>query len=91
MKAGKLSLETLWSQLLDIDFLKTAPRLEVPVYFFAGRHDYQTPFLLVEQYFDMLECPYKELIWFENSAHLLNYEEPMKFHEECIKVKEKMA
>jgi pimeloyl-ACP methyl ester carboxylesterase len=88
IKAGKFSLYALWNQVLDINFLETAPKLDIPIYFFAGKHDFQTPFQLVEQYFHTLKCPNKELIWFENSGHLLNYEEYQKFNRECIKIKE---
>lgn len=91
MKAGKLSLETIWPQLTNIDFRKSIPRLEVPVYIFAGTHDYQVPSELSKQYYDLLEAPHKEFIWFENSAHLLNFEEPEKFFKECLRIKEKYA
>lgn len=33
--------------------------------------------------------PHKEFIWFENSAHLMNFEEPEKFYNECLKIKHK--
>jgi pimeloyl-ACP methyl ester carboxylesterase len=91
MKAGKLSLETIWPQLQEIDFRLTAPRLEVPVYIFAGRFDYQVPSQLAKEYFDQLKAPYKEFIWFENSAHVLNFEEQEKFYHECLKIKEKLT
>jgi pimeloyl-ACP methyl ester carboxylesterase len=89
LKAGKFSLDSLWDEIADINFIETVPKLEIPVYIFAGKHDFQTPFRLAEQYFHTLECPHKEFIWFENSGHLLNYEEVEKFNEECIKIKEK--
>ncbi len=67
-------------QLLNVNFLKDAPRLEIPVYFFAGRHDYNTPWELVQEYYDKLDAPKgKHLVWFENSAHSPNLEEPEKF------------
>lgn len=88
MKAGKFSLDSLWQELMEVNFLETISELEVPVWFLAGKHDYQTPFQLVEQYFNTLECPKKELVWFENSGHLLNYEETDKFNEVCLKIKE---
>jgi pimeloyl-ACP methyl ester carboxylesterase len=91
MKAGKLSLEAIWPQLLNIDFRKSVPSLEVPVYIFAGKHDYQVPYELSKQYFDLLGAPHKEFVWFENSAHLLNFEEPEKFYNECLKIKRKFA
>ncbi|MFC4802866.1 alpha/beta fold hydrolase [Neobacillus sp. GCM10023253] len=91
IKAGKFCLETMWEELLPIDFITNAIKLEVPVFIFAGRQDYQTPSALAKQYFDALQCPYKEFVWFENSAHLLNFEEPEKFYHECIKIKQRLT
>jgi pimeloyl-ACP methyl ester carboxylesterase len=88
-KAAKLSLNKMWKPLLGIDFLSTVPKLEVPVYFFVGQHDFQTPTELTEQYYELLECPYKEFIVFEDSAHMLNFEEPEKFYQECLRIKER--
>jgi pimeloyl-ACP methyl ester carboxylesterase len=89
VKAARFSIEAIWPELLEIDFLRSAAKLEVPVYIFAGRHDYQTPFELAQRYFEALECPYKELVWFENSAHMVKYEEPEKFDRECLRIKQK--
>lgn len=70
----------MWDEIMETDFFEQAPRLEVPIYFFLGRHDYNTPFELAEQYFEMLDAPSgKELIWFEDSAHSPNFEETEKF------------
>jgi len=70
----------MWEEMSRINFIEQAPRLEVPVYFFAGRYDYNTPFELVEEYYEILEAPRgKHLVWFENSAHSPNLEEPAEF------------
>jgi esterase/lipase len=45
-----------------------------------GKHDYEVPSVLAEQYFNIIEAPKKELIWFENSAHFANIEEKEKFN-----------
>lgn len=70
----------IWS----FDFRTSVNQVDVPVYFFTGRHDYDTPFSLVEQYYDVLSAPKKEIIWFENSAHFPFYEEPQKFNRMII-------
>ena len=49
---------------------------EVPILFFSGRHDYQTPVTLSNQWFNEINAPYKELIHFEESSHLIVNEEP---------------
>ncbi|MBP2638785.1 MAG: alpha/beta hydrolase, partial [Firmicutes bacterium] len=55
------------------------PELKVPVYFFLGLYDYVTPTPSVEEYCKVLKAPYKEIIWFELSAHRMDVEEPEKF------------
>ncbi|MCZ4695579.1 alpha/beta fold hydrolase [Ancylomarina euxinus] len=72
----------VWS----FDFSRTHLDLSLPVYFFMGNHDYDTPFTLVEQYYNTLKAPRKQLVWFENSAHFPFYEERGKFISELIKL-----
>jgi pimeloyl-ACP methyl ester carboxylesterase len=51
-------------------------RLGCPLLIFAGRYDYTTPNSPVRQWFDRVEAPSKQWIWFENSAHMMYLEEP---------------
>jgi pimeloyl-ACP methyl ester carboxylesterase len=60
--------------------------VEVPVYFFTGRHDYTTPFELIELFYEQLEAPRKKLIWFDNSAHFAFYEEPQRFAQKMVDI-----
>lgn len=79
------TLETLWEEIIkEIDLPKDAKKFSMPVYFILGKHDYNTPFELAEEYFTKLQAPKKELIWFEKSAHSPNFEEPEKFDEVMI-------
>ena len=58
------------SWLYALDLFSEIPRLEVPVFFMAGRFDYKTPSVLVEEYYSSLDAPAgKQLFWFELSAH----------------------
>ncbi len=87
LQGGWFSTKIMWDEILKINFLEQAPRLEAPVYFFEGRHDYNTPWELVQEYYDALDAPRgKHLVWFENSAHSPNLEEPERFVEEMAKV-----
>jgi pimeloyl-ACP methyl ester carboxylesterase len=78
------SIEKVWFDLEGIDFIRSARKLDVPVYFFAGRHDYNTPFELVVEWAEMLEAPHVEIVWFEDSAHNALIEEPERFQDELI-------
>ena len=84
------SIKQMWTkEIMPVNFLNQVPRLEVPVYFFEGRHDYNTPWELVQEYYTKLDAPQgKHLVWFENSAHSPNLEEPKNFVEELVKVKQ---
>ncbi len=61
-------------------------KLEVPVYFFIGRHDINAPVSLAEDYYNRLEAPNKELVWFEHSGHSAWINETDKFVEETVRV-----
>lgn len=76
------AVRNLWDDIADIDLVEQVPRIEVPVYFIAGRHDYNTPSELVEDYYKQLDAPAgKHLIWFENAAHMPEFEDPNQFYQ----------
>jgi pimeloyl-ACP methyl ester carboxylesterase len=77
-------LEMWLNEIRETDFFRTIPRVEVPVYFFAGRRDYNSAFEVVERYAEALEAPRKEIVWFERSAHSPNLEEPDRFQETMV-------
>lgn len=74
----------LWQELLTINLEKQVSSFKVPIYFVLGKHDYEVPSVLAEQYFKIIEAPKKELIWFENSAHFAFTEENEKFNDLLI-------
>ena len=75
------AVRNLWEDIASINLFEQVPRLDVPVYFIAGKHDYNTPSELVEQYYDRLEAPSgKSLIWFDNAAHMPEFEDPEQFY-----------
>jgi pimeloyl-ACP methyl ester carboxylesterase len=64
------SFNDVYPQLEDLDFITQAPKLEVPVYIFAGRNDVNAMYTIVEQYYNVLEAPRKELIWLDGGHGL---------------------
>jgi pimeloyl-ACP methyl ester carboxylesterase len=75
------SMRALWPQLLDVNLFEQVPALEVPVFLMEGRHDWEVPSILAARYYEALGAPSKQLIWFENSAHLPNAEERERFNQ----------
>ena len=64
------SFNAVYPQLEGLDFARQAPTLEVPVFFFVGRHDVNAMPALVEEYYDVLSAPDKNLIWLEGGHGL---------------------
>jgi pimeloyl-ACP methyl ester carboxylesterase len=79
--AAEKSFNMLLPDLLSIDLNNSVPKVEVPVYFAVGRHDYMAPTEVSKAYFSRLVAPKKEWIWFENSAHFPQWEEAENFHD----------
>lgn len=75
----------VYQQLYDIDLRRDYAKLNVPIYFFEGRHDINAPTSLVEEYMAVLEAPKKEIVWFEHSGHSPWINERDKFVEELLK------
>lgn len=63
------------------DFMNTAKSMDVPVYLLLGHHDYNCSYKLAEAWYEALEAPEKKLIWFEDSAHSPQWEEPDKWND----------
>jgi len=77
----KFSCRLMGGEIMGVNLLREIPELAIPVFFFTGRYDYTTPFVLVEQFYASLRAPSKKLIWFEHSAHMPHVEEPDNFNE----------
>jgi pimeloyl-ACP methyl ester carboxylesterase len=74
------SMRLLWPELSRVNLFEAVPELTIPVFFIEGRFDHEVPSEIAEKYFKALRAPSKELIWFENSAHLPNAEERDAFN-----------
>lgn len=72
----------VYQQLYDIDMRRDYTKLDVPVYFFLGRHDVNAPTVLVEEYIQVLDAPDKGIVWFEHSGHSPWINEGAKFVKE---------
>jgi len=78
----------LLPELAGLDLFEMLPRLDVPVFLLQGRHDYVAPAAIAEEYYRTLEAPKgKQLIWFEESAHMPHDEEPERFRETVLTIK----
>lgn len=72
----------LYNEILNIN-LEDRIHFQIPIFIFGGRKDPITPAYPVYQYFEKINSPHKEHIWFENSGHNCFFEETEKFFH-CI-------
>jgi pimeloyl-ACP methyl ester carboxylesterase len=62
-------------QLAAASFTKLN-KLDCPMFLFEGRHDQVIPSMITAAWFGKLNAPTKEIVWFENSGHMMMIEEP---------------
>jgi hypothetical protein len=77
--ANDVSLDAMTPALPSLDFARTMPSLQVPVFFFLGRYDHHVGSAIAARYFDVPHAPYRRLVWFDHSAHNPSFEEPARF------------
>ncbi|MDQ6807830.1 MAG: alpha/beta hydrolase [Verrucomicrobiota bacterium] len=82
----RYSFGRLWKEIFyETSLFKQAPRIDVPVYFFLGRHDKVVTSEVAQRYFDALDAPRgKQIVWFEHSGHWPHFEEPEKYRATLI-------
>ena len=81
IRGYKYVLKAMWSEVAGINLASACPSFVMPYYVFDGRLDFNTPASLAEEYFNAIDAPRKELIWFEQSGHNPMGDEPELFKE----------
>ncbi|MDZ7267886.1 MAG: alpha/beta hydrolase [candidate division KSB1 bacterium] len=85
IRANNVSLEAMHDELLKLDLARDVPALDVPVLFFLGRYDRHTDSEIASTYFGHLKAPLKRLIWFDESAHNIPFEEADRFNTTLVR------
>ena len=78
----------LLPELASIDQAVTVPRMDVPVVVVQGRHDQVAPGPAAERYTRLLQAPGKRLVWFDNSAHTPHLDEPGRYRDLLLEVRD---
>jgi pimeloyl-ACP methyl ester carboxylesterase len=86
VRGALYSLRTLWPEVSRLNLETAVPELKMPVFFFLGRHDHQVAAETSEAYFEKLIAPSKQLVWFEDSAHMPPFEEAERFNEKMVEL-----
>lgn len=75
---------SVYNEACQENLMARLPAVGCPVYFFAGRKDYQTNSSIAEEYYAMLDAPKKGFFWFEFSAHSVPGSEPERLQQLII-------
>jgi pimeloyl-ACP methyl ester carboxylesterase len=78
------SRKELLEELNAIDLPSLGPAFAVPIFFFQGTHDQQTPIELAEEYFSAISAPHKGLVRFEGCHHFVVMNRPDLFLRELL-------
>ena len=71
------SFKVLWPALWRVSFVHQN-HFGLPVIFLHGSHDVNDSASLLDEWFETIQAPYKKLVWFEDSGHYPEEEEPGK-------------
>ena len=75
---------TLFKEASQKNLTVSLPKVNCPVYFFVGRTDQQTNFVLSAKYYNQLIAKKKALFWFNKSGHQIPVTEPGLLQEVII-------
>ena len=78
----------LYSELGDFDYRKSIADIKIPVFFISGEYDYNCPWMLVEDYCDLLNAPQKKFYKISGSAHSPLWENAEESNKVMTEIKE---
>jgi pimeloyl-ACP methyl ester carboxylesterase len=52
---------------------------KVPIYYVFGENDWQTPYVLAQEYFTRINAPYKKFYSIPNAGHMTMVDQPAQF------------
>ncbi|HYY82219.1 MAG TPA: alpha/beta hydrolase [Actinomycetes bacterium] len=87
LRGIRASQAALVPELAATDLVRTMPRVGVPIVMVQGRLDQVAPGEAAQRFYDALEAPSKQLVWFEQSAHTPHLEEPERFRDVVMTVR----
>ncbi len=81
----------IWDEQQQYDAFTRHPSIDAPIFLLVGRHDRVISPDLGAAYIDSVDAPQKEVIWFENSAHSPQFDEPEAFNATVIDIAEQVG
>lgn len=83
-QGAEFSRRELLGELNAIDLPSLGTSFEMPIFFFEGTHDQQTPIDLAEEYLAAISAPHKGFVRFEGCHHFVVMNRPGLFLRELL-------
>jgi pimeloyl-ACP methyl ester carboxylesterase len=80
----EFSRDELFDEFSNADLAHLGFAFEIPMFFFHGTADQQTPVELAQQYFDAITAPVKAFVRFEGCHHFVVFNRPDLFLKELL-------
>ncbi|MBC8060155.1 MAG: alpha/beta hydrolase [Clostridiaceae bacterium] len=84
----RFSVKNMWSEIMSVNLLNEKCEFSIPIFFIYGKADNISYPKLIEQYYDELKSPRKELVCFEQSGHSPHFDEWEKYEKTVIRLLE---
>ena len=76
----------VWSRSNNVNLFQSLPAIKCPVYFFAGKKDYNTNSSITTEYFNKVVGPKKDLFLFRDAGHGVPETHADEFQDIIIKI-----
>ncbi len=86
LRGFRFSLDAMWPEVSNLNLLTLVPALKMPVVIFVGRRDHWVPPETSVAFFDALDAPSKQLVWFDHSGHEMFVDEADKFNATMVEL-----
>jgi len=88
IKGFKANEKTL--EFLGTFDLKLEPaEYKVPIYYILGENDWQTPYVIAQEYFNTINAPNKSFYLIPNAGHMTMLDQPQLFFEALLEINNK--
>lgn len=77
---GAMRVSGLMETVAQNSLIDLAPKLEIPIFIFQGKHDYATTHNQAKNFFEKIKAPRKKFYTFDHSAHSPFLEEKELFY-----------
>lgn len=84
-KANEKVLEFLFA----FDLRSESEEYKVPIYYILGGNDWQTPYVIAQEYFNRINAPYKNFYLIPDAGHMTMLDQPQLFFEALLEINNK--